>query len=66
MGTGWARVEAQKHYPTDVLVGAALGNFCATFAAGILFPHLPAPLEGLDMRVAPERIEFSLVFPLAN
>jgi membrane-associated phospholipid phosphatase len=26
-GTAWARVEAGKHYPTDVLVGAALGNF---------------------------------------
>jgi membrane-associated phospholipid phosphatase len=23
----WARVEGEKHYPTDVLVGAALGNF---------------------------------------
>jgi membrane-associated phospholipid phosphatase len=26
IGTGMARIEAQKHYPTDVLVGAALGN----------------------------------------
>ena len=28
-GTAWARVEGGKHYPTDVLVGAALGNFVA-------------------------------------
>jgi membrane-associated phospholipid phosphatase len=27
--TAWARVEAGRHYPTDVLVGAALGNFLA-------------------------------------
>jgi hypothetical protein len=27
----WARVEAGKHYPTDVLVGASLGNFVALF-----------------------------------
>jgi hypothetical protein len=29
LGTGvaWARVEAQAHYPSDVLAGAALGNF---------------------------------------
>ena len=29
MGTSvaWARVEAQAHYPSDVLAGAALGNF---------------------------------------
>jgi hypothetical protein len=29
MGTGvaWARVEAGAHFPSDVLAGAALGNF---------------------------------------
>lgn len=27
VGSAWSRVEAQKHYPTDVLVGAALGNY---------------------------------------
>ena len=27
----WARVEGQKHFPTDVLVGAALGNFLTRF-----------------------------------
>ena len=26
-GTAWARVEAGKHYPTDVLAGAAIGHF---------------------------------------
>lgn len=30
-GTAWARVEAQKHFPSDVLAGAALGNLIATF-----------------------------------
>jgi membrane-associated phospholipid phosphatase len=24
--TGWARIEAEKHFPSDVLAGAALGN----------------------------------------
>jgi hypothetical protein len=28
---GWARVEAQGHFPTDVLVGAALGHFINAF-----------------------------------
>jgi membrane-associated phospholipid phosphatase len=27
---GWARVEAGAHYPSDVLAGAALGNFLST------------------------------------
>ena len=30
-GTAWARVEAEKHHVTDVLVGNALGHFIATF-----------------------------------
>ncbi|MDP6376223.1 MAG: phosphatase PAP2 family protein [Pseudomonadales bacterium] len=30
--TSWARVEAGKHHPTDVLVGYAIGNFVASFA----------------------------------
>ena len=31
LATGWARVEAGEHYPSDVLVGAALGHFLARF-----------------------------------
>jgi hypothetical protein len=30
-GVGWARVEAGRHYPSDVLVGAALGHFLTAF-----------------------------------
>jgi membrane-associated phospholipid phosphatase len=30
-GTAWARVEAGDHYPSDVLVGIALGNFMGAF-----------------------------------
>ena len=29
--TAWARIEKNWHYPTDVLVGAALGNFLGGF-----------------------------------
>ena len=38
-GTAWARVEAGKHYPTDVLVGAALGNFVAIFLNDAVLGH---------------------------
>jgi hypothetical protein len=31
MGTAWARVEAKKHYPSDILVGYALGHFFSAF-----------------------------------
>lgn len=31
VGTSWARIEAGAHYPSDTLVGMALGNFLAAF-----------------------------------
>lgn len=34
--TAWARVEAQVHYPSDVLAGAALGNFIGRFLDELL------------------------------
>lgn len=35
--TGWARVEAGKHYPSDVLAGYAIGSFLARFAYHAFF-----------------------------
>lgn len=34
--TAYARVEAEKHHPSDVLVGASLGNFVARFLDQLL------------------------------
>jgi membrane-associated phospholipid phosphatase len=34
VGTAWARIEAGKHFPSDVLAGAAVGNFFASFFNG--------------------------------
>lgn len=31
LATGWARIEGNKHYPTDIFAGAALGNFVGSF-----------------------------------
>jgi hypothetical protein len=31
VGTGWGRIEAKAHYPSDVLVGYALGHFFSAF-----------------------------------
>jgi len=31
IGTAWARVEAEKHFVTDVLVGYSIGRFLASF-----------------------------------
>ena len=31
LATGWARVEAAKHYPADILAGMSLGHFFGIF-----------------------------------
>ncbi len=38
-GTAWARVEGGKHYPSDVMFGAALGNFVAVFIHEAFLPE---------------------------
>jgi len=61
--TGWARVEAEKHYPTDVLVGYAVGQFIARFMQGAFFNNeaaatlsfVPAPGGGHVTVVVPLR-----------
>jgi hypothetical protein len=45
-GTGWARVEAKKHYPSDVLAGYALGHFFSAFINDAFL--------GLDNEKAPQ------------
>lgn len=45
LGTGWARVEAERHFVTDVLAGYAVGQFLATFMhEAFMVPALP-PME---------------------
>lgn len=53
LGTGWARVEAERHHVTDVLAGYAVGQFLATFMhEAFMAPALPPtvvhyqPLDG--------------------
>jgi membrane-associated phospholipid phosphatase len=52
-GVGWARVEAGKHYPSDVLVGAALGHFLSAFIYDA-FMGLPEH-ERLGLYVSPRK-----------
>lgn len=45
-GTAWARVEAGKHFPSDVMAGAALGHFVsAIFNDAFLWQNIPATIE---------------------
>lgn len=36
-GVAWARVEGERHFPTDVLAGAALGHMLTRFMQDIIF-----------------------------
>ena len=65
-GTAWARVEAKKHYPSDVLAGAALGNFVSRFIYDSFMgldgalnrrgpPDPPNPPNPIDVSVIPSR-----------
>ena len=52
-GASWARVEAKQHYPSDVLVGAALGHFMTTFTCEA-FMGLPGN-QKLGFSMAPQK-----------
>jgi membrane-associated phospholipid phosphatase len=58
---GALRVAAGKHFPTDVLVGAAVGT-----AIGLLAPalHGPKPLGGGSISYAPSGLVFRITIPL--
>jgi membrane-associated phospholipid phosphatase len=46
--TGWARIEASAHFPSDTLVGAAIGDFFANFFTAAFL----APADGHADRIA--------------
>ena len=51
--TGWARVEAGKHYPSDVLAGYAIGSFLARFAYHAFLESGVAPPVSVDLTPLP-------------
>ncbi|OFV90846.1 MAG: hypothetical protein A3G76_05125 [Acidobacteria bacterium RIFCSPLOWO2_12_FULL_65_11] len=56
----WARVEAQAHYPSDVLAGAALGHFLGSFVRDA-FLGLPDG-RGPEIEVVPTEKGAMVVF----
>lgn len=55
--TGYARVKAGKHYPSDVIAGAVVG-----FALGYLVPtlHRKKKHDRVNLIISPNRIGFSI------
>ncbi|MCP3918105.1 MAG: phosphatase PAP2 family protein [bacterium] len=59
-GVGWGRVEAGRHYPTDVLLGAALGNATSLFFQRA-FVGIPEPGEPqLKLQITPDGFAIGL------
>lgn len=53
--TGWARVEGKRHYPSDVLVGFALGHFLGAFLNDALIDPEDQERLSLSIEVAADR-----------
>jgi len=48
-GTAWARVEGGRHFPSDVLAGAAIGSFVSTWIHQCFLRD--NPYESVDLRI---------------
>ena len=59
-GTSWARVEGGKHYLSDVLVGAALGNFVAIVVHDAFLPA--DSTTRIQATVSRREVSFSIAF----
>ncbi len=60
--TGWARIEADKHYPSDVLTSAALGNFFTEFFYRALVQDEEAPPVQVAIGADGLRLDFAMTF----
>jgi hypothetical protein len=57
IGTGWARVEAGAHFPADVLVGMALGNFVSKLFDRAFLESGSASALTLNLQPLPRGVE---------
>jgi len=48
-GTAWARIESQKHYPSDVLASAAFASFFTTFLHELLLKPQTNSLASINV-----------------
>lgn len=53
LATAWARVEGGVHYPSDVLAGAALGNFFGMFVYELML----GPKKTFQLTLSPSGVD---------
>ena len=61
IGTAWSRIEAEKHYPSDVLAGWALGYFIAEMTS--VFIEGEAQQSQISAHISPD--EWQIVYKLS-
>ncbi len=63
-GAAWARVEANVHFPSDVLVGAALGHFIGAFVDDAFLGLDDSDTKAINLSLMPDMVlvQFQLVF----
>lgn len=65
-GCAWARVEAGRHYPSDALVGWALGTAFGTFTNEVLRSRAGATESpAVSVRVGRHSVQLALTIPLS-
>jgi hypothetical protein len=57
IGTGWARVEAGAHFPSDALVSMALGSFVSRFFDQLFLESGSASALALNLEPLPRGVE---------
>jgi hypothetical protein len=61
--TAWARVEANRHYPSDVLVGMAIGNFIGSFIHDAFMDRYYADTLSFETDPITNRFQLNLALP---
>ena len=62
-GTAWARVEAHKHFPSDVLAGVALGHFLGAFINDAFLGLKRTRAGGFTIQPSREGVMLGLYWP---
>lgn len=62
IATGWARVEAGRHYPSDVLAGAALGNVVASIISEMYLDTNDNVTISIQLFRGSQNVAFSFAF----
>jgi membrane-associated phospholipid phosphatase len=54
IATGWARIEAGAHFPSDTLIGGAIGEFFANFFTAAFFSATHSANRRIDLTCLPD------------